>query len=120
MQIKINYASQFRDAFNAAGRGQQFSYDALGLLFNYFEAVEPDMDLDVVAICCDYSEDMPDAIIDAYGIESDSWDGICTASAYGLEQESKAKLKAATEYLGHNSTIVGITSTGAIVYASNF
>jgi hypothetical protein len=120
MKQTVDNASQFRDAFRAMGRAGNFSYDGMELLFDYFEELNPDMELDVVAICCDYSEDSPEAIIEAYGIESDTWDGICTASAYGLEQEAKAKLEAATAYLEANSTIVGTTSTGSIVYASNF
>jgi hypothetical protein len=111
---------QFQDAFHHAGRADNFSYEGMELLFNHLEECDPDMELDVVAICCDYSEDSPEAIIDAYGIESDSWDGICTASARGLEQEAAAKLDAVIAYLEANTLIVGITSTGSIVYASNF
>jgi hypothetical protein len=120
MKQTIDNASQFQDAFHHAGRADNFSYEGMELLFDYLEECDPDMELDVIAICCDYSEDSPDDIIESYGIESDSWDGICTASAYGLEQEAAAKLEAVTAYLEANSTIVGTTSTGSIVYASNF
>ena len=47
MKITIDSASQFRDAFHRANRGTQFSYEALGLLFDYFEECDPDMELDV-------------------------------------------------------------------------
>lgn len=108
MQIKINYASQFRDAFNAAGRGQQFSYDALGLLFDYFEEIEPDMELDVVAICCEYSEDAPLNIADIYNIELNSDDSV------------NDQLQQIKDFLESTTIMVGTTSTGAIVYASSF
>ncbi len=32
--------SQFRDSFRACDRRDQFSYEALGLLFEYFEEYE--------------------------------------------------------------------------------
>ena len=69
MKQTINNASQFRDAFRAMGRHGQFSYEGMELLFNYFEECDPDMELDVVAICCDYSEDTPESIVESYGIE---------------------------------------------------
>lgn len=50
----------FREAFREAGRADQFSYEALGLLFDYFEEFEEgtgqEMELDVIAICCEWSE----------------------------------------------------------------
>ena len=53
------YLEDFRRAFEST-RPKQFSYDALTALYNYFEQLEDDigeeLDLDVIAICCDYSE----------------------------------------------------------------
>jgi hypothetical protein len=49
----------FVDAFVRMGRGDDFSYDGLVALFNYFEELEYDgfgMELDVITICCDYTE----------------------------------------------------------------
>ena len=49
----------FRNAFNEL-RPNQFSHEALKALFNYLEGLEfdtcTDMELDVVALCCDWSE----------------------------------------------------------------
>ena len=120
MKITVNHAGQFRDAFRLAGRAEQFSYEALELLFAYFEECDPDMELDVIDICCSYMESTPDQVIGAYEIDSDSWDGICTASAYGLEKETAAKLHFVTEFLESHTSVVGVTSSGSIVYASNF
>lgn len=107
MKQTIDNASQFRDAFHRAGRGDQFSYEALGLLFDHLEECNPEMELDVIAICCEYSEDSPEDIVESYGIESDDED-----EPYAIE--------AATAYLEANTVIIGTTSAGAIVYASNF
>jgi len=50
----------FHDAFVACGRGDQFSYKGRGALFDYLTELEDDtgteIELDVVALCCDYSE----------------------------------------------------------------
>ena len=77
MKQTINNHS-FRQAFKDAGRESQFSYDALGALFDYFEQYEQDtgeqIELDVVAICCEYSEDSYKDIADSYGLTLDSED----------------------------------------------
>ena len=58
----INTVSQydFVDAFNKMGRGEQFSYEGLIALYDYLEMLEEGIDqqieLDVIAICCEYSE----------------------------------------------------------------
>tara|TARA_R110000744_G_scaffold109286_1_gene206607 strand:+ start:231 stop:545 length:315 start_codon:yes stop_codon:yes gene_type:complete len=51
---------EFIDAFNKMGRGEQFSHFGLIALFDYLEMLEDDIgepiELDVIAICCEYSE----------------------------------------------------------------
>ena len=69
MHITINTASQFRNEFHRAGRGGQFSYEALGLLFDLFEEVTPDDELDVVGVCCEWSEESPAYIARNYSID---------------------------------------------------
>jgi len=118
MNITIENASQFRDQFHRIGRGDKFSYEALGLLFDYFEELAPDMALDVIAVCCEYSEGDPSEIAADYLIDlSACEDGICTASAYGLEQAAEAKANAVLEYLNDHTSVVGVTDAGTIVYA---
>ena len=110
MKQTITHASQFRDAFHAAGRAEQFSYEALGLLFDYLEEMDSEMELDVVAICCEYSEDSPEAIAESYSIEMSSVD----------EGDIKGEHEQVLGALNELTTVIGTTSTGAIVYASNF
>ena len=42
------------------GRENNFSWEGLALLFEYLESIEEDtgeeMELDVIALCCDYTE----------------------------------------------------------------
>ena len=104
MHITINHASQFRDQFAAHGRDNQFSYEGLELLFDYLEEVAPEYELDVIALCCEYSEEMPLDIAQSYGIEVDS-------------EDDGEILDAVMAYLDDNTSVVGVTSSGAIVYA---
>ena len=88
---------QFREAFRSMDRQNQFSYEGLGALFDYLEELDPDLELDVIALCCDYSEDTIAQIAEAYGIEVDSIDE--------LEDAVHA-------YLEENTTIVAETPFG--------
>ena len=123
MKTTLN-RSQFMDSFTAMDRYDQFAYDGLTVLFDYLESYEDDtgeeIELDVIALCCDYSHDTVQEIADNYSIDlSDCDDGICTASAYGLEQVEKAKRETVREYLENNTTICGETDSG-FVYCSAF
>jgi len=73
MKSTVNF-TEFRDHFYGI-RPDNFSYDGLKILFEYFEEYEEstgeDIDLDVIAICCDFSEDSFQNIADQYGIELD-------------------------------------------------
>ena len=50
----------FIEAFRQAGRGEQFTREGLSALFKEFEDFEDstgeEIELDVIAICCDYAE----------------------------------------------------------------
>ena len=71
----------FQDAFHKMGRKDQFSYEGLDALFDYFEMLEEDTDqkieFDVIAICCEYSEyeNLKD-FQDNYGDEYESLEDI--------------------------------------------
>ena len=68
MKQSINF-DQFCNAFKECGRENQFSADALRVLFDHFEEVNPDYELDVIAICCYYSELDYDQIIDNFSLD---------------------------------------------------
>lgn len=105
MKTTITHASEFRDAFRQADRQDQFSYEALNMLYEYFEDIDPDMELDVVAICCDYSEDSVKSIADNY------WD------KDSVPEDEDELRDAVREYLEANTALVGETSSG-FVYAA--
>jgi len=53
-------------------RPDNFSYEGLGELFDYLEQIENDtgmeMELDVIAICCDFMEATPKEIAEYYNL----------------------------------------------------
>ena len=69
----INNVYQFREAFRLAGRMDQFSYEGLEVLFDYLDNLSEDtgepIELDVVALCCDYYESSVEELIDNYNID---------------------------------------------------
>lgn len=57
---KTMNVSSFRDAFKQCGRGEQFSFQGLGALYVYLKQLacdtETPIELDVIALCCEYAE----------------------------------------------------------------
>ena len=98
MKTSIN-KSQFRDAFIRMGRKDNFSYHGLDVLFDYFEEYEEstgeEIELDVIGICCEYSEETPDEIRANYRLDAD----------YDV-----------MEYLLDNTQVAGVTEDGNIIY----
>ena len=97
----------FRDAFHRMGRADQFSHEGLHILFDYLEEMERDigeeMELDVIALCCDYSEDTIEDIAENYRL------GLSECGDDGERAEAVRKL------LYENDAYVGET-TETIVY----
>ncbi len=96
----------FIEAFRRAGRGNQFTHGALDLIFEYIEEYEQDtgeqIELDVTALCCEWSEDTPEDIAMAYNLD------ICVSEENTLQN--------VLEYLHDETQVAGVTDAGAIVY----
>lgn len=73
MKQKIDL-SLFENAFKNFGRSEQFSCRGLRCLFEYLEELEDstgeEIELDVVALCCDYSEDNLSTVLKEYNLDS--------------------------------------------------
>ena len=79
--VKTINEYDFSKAFHNMGRGEQFSSCGLSALFEYFEEIESHqmqpIELDVIAICCEYSEyDSLAEFQNDYGSEYESIDDI--------------------------------------------
>jgi len=90
-----------------AQRPDNFTYEALSLLWDHFEEWEQDtgeeVDFDCISICCDFSEDTPEAIAQNYSIDTE---GMTEGQA----------LDEVMQTLKDNGAFIGQTDSGAIVY----
>jgi hypothetical protein len=97
--------SDFTNAFRNSNRDGQFSYEALELIFDYIEEYESEtgeqIEFDMIGICCEWSEDSPENIIDQYDIEL---------------KDHKELEQGVFEYLNDHTQVAGITAAGTIVY----
>lgn len=66
----IDTVGQLRDAFLRANRSNQFSYDGLKALFDHLESMGEDLELDVIGLCCEYSEDDLETVLKDHGLDS--------------------------------------------------
>ena len=98
----------FRDAFHTMGRGETFSYEGLGILFEYLEQLEEDtgqpLELDVVALCCDYAEE--------------GWEDVATEYNVDLSEceSDEDRVEAVREYLEENTMVCGQHSDGVFIF----
>ena len=103
------YLSDFREFFKRAGRGDQFTHEALGIIYDYIEEYESEtgeeIELDVIAICCEWSESTPAEIIDQYDTDIET------------EGKDADEIAAAVfEWLNDETMVAGTTSAGDLVY----
>ena len=65
--------SSFIDAFMQSSRKDQFSYEALEAIFDYLEEASDsmvrDIELDIIAICCEWVEMTWQDIATEYGVD---------------------------------------------------
>jgi len=98
----------FCDAFRAYDRNENFTYEGKRILFDYLEEYEDStgesIELDVIALCCEYSEDSIEDIINNYSIDIEE----------DATEEEKADI--VEEYLSENTVLVGKTDIGTFVY----
>ena len=97
---------QFREAFRLSDRKDQFTYEGLEVLFDYFEQYWDDggeeYELDVVGLCCEYSEDTYKNIAENYSIDISDLD----------EDDMQKKVY---EHLTDNTMVCGKVD-GGLVY----
>ena len=99
--------SGFTDAFHKMDRYEQFGYQALRVLYDYLENYQEEtgqeVELDVIALCCDFSADTPESIAQDYSIDLTDVD----------EDDIMAHV---VDYLNDHTMVCGTTEDGQIVY----
>jgi len=109
MKTTLN-KDQFIREFNEI-RPNQFSYEALETLFDYFEMLESDlqieMEFDPIGICCEYVEMTMDEIFDAYPDVLDLID---------MDRPRESTYSIVIDYLNDNGSYCGDTAQGTFVF----
>jgi hypothetical protein len=105
MKQTVNFQT-FCNAFKQI-RPDNFSYDGLGILFDYLTELENDtgeqLELDVIAICCDFAEADAQEIAKQYDLTiSDN------------EDEAKDYVY---QFLSEKGVLVDTTTIGTFVYS---
>lgn len=109
MKTTVNF-SQFCDTFRSMDRNNQFTYEGKRVLFDFLESIEEDtgkeLELDVIALCCEYAEE--------------HWEDIASNYSIDLSQceDDEEKEEAVVEYLRYRTAYVGASESGLHVYAS--
>jgi len=102
------YESSFHDYFIGSQYENNFSYAGRSMLFEYLEQYEDDtgekIELDIVALCCDYSEDNFEYIINNYNIDVSE----CV--------DEDEKIAAVEDYLNDNTMLIGKPFSDVFLY----
>lgn len=91
-------------------RPNNFSYEGQGMIFDFLEEIDEDMEFDAIAICCDFTEGDFQEVANELDEDEDE----LTEECYGLDEEETAQIIA--EKLEQKTTVLGVTSDNAIVY----
>jgi len=107
--------TDFTTMFHRMGRGDNFTHSALCALFDYYENLEEDtgaeIDVDVIAICCEWSEHTREDLKSVY---VDMW----TSALTGGDDGDDGAWERFIDSL-HNSTTV-IDVAGGTYLVQNF
>lgn len=99
--------SSFIDAFTHSSRKDQFSYEALEAIFEYMEEYSANtgeaIELDIVAICCDWSECTWEEIARDYDVDLSECDTVTD------------KMGAVVDYLVVNTTYIELPDSFVFV-----
>jgi hypothetical protein len=88
MHIQVTFYD-FCNAFYDKGRDNQFTHVGKRALFDYLEASEEEsLELDIIALCCEYTEASYEEIAEMYSIEADDEEDIEEAVWAHLEDHT--------------------------------
>jgi hypothetical protein len=95
--------SSFIDAFKQSSRRDQFSYEALEALFEYMEEYSANtgeaIELDIVAICCEWSEAHWSDIAREYSIDLND---------FADDEDDDERIQAVYETISEQTTILDL------------
>lgn len=107
MKRTVNFYD-FHRAFIDMRRKDQFSTEGLKLLFEHLEQYEDEtgteLELDVIALCCEYAEEPIKDVAESYSIDISD----C--------EDDDEIAEVVYDYLNEHSMVCGVTSDWTIVY----
>jgi glucuronate isomerase len=87
-------------------RPNNFTDEGLIVLWDYLEEYEQstgeELELDIIALCCDYTEELPRTIAHYYNIE--------------VIAGKDDPIKTVLDHLEKKTSVVGVTDSGRIIY----
>ena len=115
---RLDSASDLRSLFRDYGRESTFSHHAYEWLWDYLEELEADTDshapleVDVIALCCDYSEEDYDTVAEYYRIS-------LPAQEEGEDDNTydEAYREAILDYLRDKTVVLGFDDD-SVLYAA--
>ena len=117
------YESDFLREFKEYGREDTFSFEGLRTLFDYLEQYEEDtgeeIELDVISLCCDYSELTYLEFIREYRLDIEDYYDTenCTQTwEEALDEDEDWVVEILTEYINEHTSLVGFTDEGTVIY----
>ena len=112
--MTIDTAYELQTEFNRYDRSENFTPAGVRVLFDYLEEISEgsgeDINLDIIGLCCEYSEDTFEDIAANYKID--------LTDRYGETIDDVEEIKhIVLDYLNKNTTVCGEVSDG-FVYAA--
>lgn len=109
----------FIERFKEMGRGDQFSYNALQALYNYYDDLSDDtgedVKLDVIGICCDWYEATAQQIMDEYDLcPMEAIENVTDPT--DMEETAQAQHDFVIAYLEDNTMVIDCGET--ILYSA--
>ena len=89
--------SDFRDAFRLLDRAEQFSRPGMQVLYDWLEDFDPDYEIDVIGLCCEWYESSASEIIAENSLDLEPSD-----------------LDALEEWLSERTTVAGRVGDGFV------
>jgi hypothetical protein len=106
----------FMDAFRRMDR-DYYSYEAYQALFDWYEELDPDFELDVIGICCDWTEYTPEELESDYSniLSFDEWkeENIDPdePETYTKEELKEEYIKELVSELERHTTVIKLSDT---------